>query len=82
VLFAAEFSSLKGLLADVGETIHLGKINGRYVFLLEADSITFEKGVSPIEFHKPDDLLEIMKELVGNCWGVRFIQGFCQRKTA
>jgi hypothetical protein len=80
-LFTAEFSSLKGILADVGETIHLGKINGRDVFLSEADSITFEKGVSPIEFHKPDDLLGIMKELVKNCWVVRFIQSFCRRKT-
>jgi Domain of unknown function (DUF3898) len=31
--------------------------------LLEADSITFEKGVSPIEFHKPDDLMEIVERI-------------------
>lgn len=30
-------TSVKGLLADFGDTIHLGKINGKYVLLLEAD---------------------------------------------
>lgn len=56
-------TSVKGLLADFGDTIHLGKINGKYVLLLEADSIQFEKGVSPIEFHKPDDLMEIVERI-------------------
>ncbi|MBD1381737.1 DUF3900 domain-containing protein [Metabacillus arenae] len=56
-------TSIKGLLADFGENIHLGKINGRYVLLVEADSIQFEKGVSPIEFHKPDDLHEIIQRI-------------------
>ncbi|TSB46127.1 DUF3900 domain-containing protein [Alkalicoccobacillus porphyridii] len=58
-------TSIKGLLADFGETLHLGKINGRYVLLVEADSIQFEKGVSPIEFHKPDDLHQIIERLNG-----------------
>lgn len=56
-------TSVKGLLADFGESIHLGKINGKYVLLLEADSVVFEKGVSPIEFHKPDDLMEIVERI-------------------
>ena len=58
-----ESRSAKGLLADFGDTIHLGKINGKYVLLLKADSIVFEKGVSPIEFHKPNDLLEIVERI-------------------
>lgn len=57
-------TSVKGLLADFGDTIHLGKINGKYVLLLEADSIQFEKGVSPIEFHKPDDLQTIIAKII------------------
>ena len=56
-------TSIKGLLADFGENIHLGKINGRYVLLVEADSIQFEKGVSPIEFHRPDELGEIIEKI-------------------
>ncbi|MBZ5753916.1 DUF3898 domain-containing protein, partial [Metabacillus rhizolycopersici] len=36
---------------------------GRYVLLVEADTIEFEKGVSPIEFHRPDDLHEIIERI-------------------
>lgn len=57
-------TSVKGYLVNFGDTIHLGKINGKYVLLLETDSIVFEKGVSPIEFHKPDDLHEIIEKRV------------------
>ena len=45
---------IKGLLADFGENVHLGKINGRYVLLVEADTI---------EFHRPDDLHEIIERI-------------------
>ncbi|CAH0347448.1 DUF3900 domain-containing protein [Bacillus sp. CECT 9360] len=56
-------TEIKGLLGSFGDTIHLGKINGKYILLVEADSITFEKGVSPIEFHKPDDLQGVMEKI-------------------
>ncbi|MFJ7976667.1 DUF3900 domain-containing protein [Peribacillus sp. NPDC096379] len=56
-------TSVKGLLSDFGENVHLGKINGRYVLLLDAESIVFEKGVSPIEFHKPDDVMAILERI-------------------
>ncbi|WVX83738.1 DUF3898 domain-containing protein [Niallia oryzisoli] len=36
-------TSVKSYLADFGNTIHLGKINGKYVLLLESDSILFER---------------------------------------
>lgn len=56
-------TSVRGLLSDFGENVHLGKINGRYVLLLDAESIVFEKGVSPIEFHKPDDVMAILERI-------------------
>lgn len=56
-------TEIKGLLGSFGDTIHLGKINGKYILLVESDSITFEKGVSPIEFHKPDDVQEIIDKI-------------------
>jgi hypothetical protein len=37
--------------------------NGRYVLLVEADTIEFEKGVSLIEFHRPDELGEIIERI-------------------
>lgn len=32
-------------------------------FMIEADTIEFDKGVSPIEFHRPDDLMEIVERI-------------------
>lgn len=47
---------MKGLLADFWEQIHIAKVNGRKVLMIEADMLLFEKGFSPIEFLKPDEL--------------------------
>ncbi|MBM7645236.1 hypothetical protein JOD45_001447 [Scopulibacillus daqui] len=54
---------LKGLLSDFGESIHLAKSNGRYILLVEAEAVHFEKGFSPIEFHKPDDLQKVIEKI-------------------
>ncbi len=56
-------TTVKGLLADFGENLHLAKVNGRYVLVVEAESIQFEKGFSPIEFHKPDDLHRLVERI-------------------
>ncbi|MEC1614902.1 DUF3900 domain-containing protein [Bacillus mojavensis] len=56
-------TEIKGLLADFGESIHLAKVNGRYVALIEAETISFEKGSSPVEFYKPEDLKEIVDKI-------------------
>lgn len=56
--------SVKSLLSDFGDTIHLAKVNGRYVLVMEADTITFEKGFSPIEFHKPDELQDVIQRII------------------
>lgn len=61
-------TEIKGLLADFGENIHLAKVNGRYVAVIEAESILFEKGASPIEFHKPDELHEIIEKISSKRW--------------
>ena len=36
--------------------------------LIEAESILFEKGASPIEFHKPDDLHGIIGKISNKRW--------------
>lgn len=55
--------NIEGLLADFGESIHLAKVNGNYVLMIEADTVTFEKSVSPIEFLKPGDLEDILEKI-------------------
>jgi hypothetical protein len=55
--------SVKGLLADFGDNIHLAKINGKYVVMIEADSIVFEKGFSPVEFAKPEEVATVVERI-------------------
>ncbi|WP_153246108.1 DUF3898 domain-containing protein, partial [Bacillus sp. 220_BSPC] len=31
--------------------------------MIESNTIEFDKGVSPIEFYKPDDLMEIVERI-------------------
>ncbi|NEU31537.1 DUF3900 domain-containing protein [bacterium LRH843] len=55
--------SVSALLSDFGETVHITKINGRYVTVIESDSILFEKGFSPIEFLKPDEIEAVLERI-------------------
>lgn len=41
-------------IAEFGETVHLAKLGDRYVVIVEADQVQFDKHVSPIEFLKPE----------------------------
>ncbi|WP_210366067.1 DUF3900 domain-containing protein [Bacillus sp. REN3] len=55
--------SVKGLLADFGNTVHLAKLNDKYVLMIEADTITFEKGFSPVEFVKPVEVATVVERI-------------------
>ncbi|WP_153019592.1 DUF3898 domain-containing protein, partial [Bacillus gaemokensis] len=48
---------------DFGDQIHIAKVNDRYVLMIEADTLTFEKGFSPIEFLKPDELQDVIERI-------------------
>ena len=61
--FKADHFSIKGMLADFGENLHIAKVNGRYVVMIEADTLQFEKGFSPIEFLKPDEIHHVIDKI-------------------
>jgi hypothetical protein len=61
--FKLDHISVKGLLADFGENVHIAKINDKYVVLLEGDYLQFEKNVSPVEMLKPGELTMILEKL-------------------
>ncbi|QHW29969.1 DUF3900 domain-containing protein [Paenibacillus rhizovicinus] len=56
--------SVKGPLAEFGQTIHFATYNGRYVALIEGDFFQFDRSMSPVELLQPPDLLEVL-EFVG-----------------
>lgn len=41
-------------IAEFGENVHLAKLGDRYIVIIEADQVQFDKHVSPIEFLKPE----------------------------
>ena len=54
---------VKGLLSEFGENIHIAKVNGKYVLIIEGFSLNFEKGHSPVEFLKPESLENVLKRV-------------------
>ncbi|MBN6189405.1 DUF3900 domain-containing protein [Aneurinibacillus sp. BA2021] len=52
--------SIKALLADFGENLHIARLGDRYVLLIEGDTFEFEKGVSPVELLRPDQLDDVL----------------------
>ena len=54
---------IKGHMDDYGNNIHIARMNGRYVVLIEGDSFQFDKGVSPIELLHPEEMNEVLRRL-------------------
>jgi hypothetical protein len=54
---------VKGQMADYGNNIHIARVNGRYVVLIEGDSFQFDRGVSPIELLHPEELDEVIRRV-------------------
>ena len=61
--FKLDHMQVRALLADYGTNLHLAKVNGRYLVVLEGEMLQFERGVSPVEFVKPKTLAELVRQL-------------------
>ncbi|MGM9988506.1 MAG: DUF3900 domain-containing protein [Bacillaceae bacterium] len=61
--FKADHISVRGLLSDFGDNVHIAKVNGRYVTIIESDTLLFERGFSPIEFLKPDEIEKVLERI-------------------
>jgi hypothetical protein len=55
---------LKAQLADYGRKVHIAKQGDRFVLLIEGEYLHFEKGVSPVEMLKPDDLHQVIERII------------------
>ncbi|MCD1257541.1 DUF3900 domain-containing protein [Paenibacillus athensensis] len=55
--------TVRAQLADFGRQLHIARQGDRYFVLLAGDYLHFEKGVSPIELLRPDDLHEVLERL-------------------
>lgn len=61
--FKADHIAIKGYLSDFADTIHIAKVNNRYVTIIESDTLLFEKDFSPIEFLKPDEVQDVIEKI-------------------
>ncbi|GIQ68815.1 DUF3900 domain-containing protein [Xylanibacillus composti] len=64
--FKLDGVTVRGKLTDYGSRIHLGRMNGKYVVLIEGESFEFEKGISPIELLHPDELEAVLERMRNN----------------
>lgn len=61
--FRLDGVTIKALLAEYGQTVHVARLNDRYVLLVEGDSFQFEKGFSPVELLHPPSFEEVARYL-------------------
>ncbi|RKN79038.1 DUF3900 domain-containing protein [Paenibacillus ginsengarvi] len=62
--FKLDGVSVRALLSDYGQSVHVAQLNGRYVLLIEGDSFQFEKGFSPVELLHPESFEDVAKKLI------------------
>ncbi|WP_397361878.1 DUF3898 domain-containing protein [Paenibacillus sp.] len=63
--FKLDDTLIKGPLAAFGNKIHIARLNGRYVVILEGDSFVFDKGFSPVALLQPESF-EVVAERLKN----------------
>ncbi|MED4582198.1 DUF3900 domain-containing protein [Brevibacillus choshinensis] len=68
--FKLDHMQVRTLLADYGTSLHIAKVNGRYLVLLEGEQLQFERGVSPVEFVKPKALADLVREIESRSYAV------------
>lgn len=64
--FKLDDIQVKSRLADYGSKLHIARLNGRYVVILEGDSFEFDKGISPIELLHPEELDHVLDRIKQN----------------
>ncbi|MBB6669839.1 DUF3900 domain-containing protein [Cohnella nanjingensis] len=61
--FKIDDLAVRGKMTDYGDSVHIARMNGRYVVLIEGDSFQFEKGMSPVELLHPEDIEEVLARM-------------------
>lgn len=61
--FKLDDVTVKGQMADYGESIHIARLNGRYAVVIVGEAFEFERGVSPVELLHPNELEEVLERI-------------------
>lgn len=57
--------TVRALLADFGDRLHIAKLGDRYVVVMEGEDLVFDKGILPIELLQPEPLELIVDRIKG-----------------
>ncbi|OXM87833.1 DUF3900 domain-containing protein [Paenibacillus rigui] len=55
--------TVRALLADFGDQLHIAKLGNKYVVVLEGEGLSFDKGISPVELLHPEPLEHIIDRI-------------------
>jgi hypothetical protein len=55
--------TVKALLADFGDRLHIAKLGDRYVVVMEGEGLMFDKGILPVELLHPEPLEQIVERI-------------------
>lgn len=61
--FKLDDVSVRGPLSEYGGKLHIARLNGGFVMLIEGDQFTFDRGVSPIELLHPEDFETVVERI-------------------
>lgn len=61
--FRLDHVSVKALLADYGDKVHIARTGSRYVVLIEGDSFQFDRSMSPVELLAPEPIQAVLERI-------------------
>lgn len=56
--------SVRAMLADFGDKLHIAKMGDRYVVVLEGDALQFDRGISPVELLAPEPIESLVERMI------------------
>lgn len=61
--FKLDAVNIRAKVEEYGKSVHIARLNGRYVVLIEGDVFRFDKGISPIELLAPEPFEEVVARM-------------------
>ncbi|MEO3945984.1 DUF3898 domain-containing protein [Gorillibacterium sp. CAU 1737] len=61
--FKLDGVSIRAKMEEYGKSVHIARLNGRYVVLVEGDAFRFDKGISPIELLSPEPFDDVVARI-------------------
>ncbi|WP_438434046.1 DUF3898 domain-containing protein [Gorillibacterium sp. sgz500922] len=61
--FKLDAVNIRAKVEEYGKSVHIARLNGRYVVLIEGDVFRFDKGISPVELLAPEPFEDVVARM-------------------